>query len=80
MKQKTAAMEGILESILLVHFCRKSPLDRNIQKVVGSSPDEVDFFNLPNSSSHIMALGSTQPLTEIEIFKNMFIKLCLNHL
>jgi hypothetical protein len=23
------------------------------------------FLNLPNSSSHIMALGSTQPLTEM---------------
>jgi hypothetical protein len=31
----------------------------------GSSPDEVDFFNLPNPSSRIMALGSTQPLTEM---------------
>jgi hypothetical protein len=28
-------------------------------------PDEVDFFNLPNSSSLTMALGSTQPLTEM---------------
>jgi hypothetical protein len=28
-------------------------------------PDEVDFFNLPNCSSHTMALGSTQPLTEM---------------
>jgi hypothetical protein len=27
-------------------------------------PDEADFFNLPNPSSSIMALGSTQPLTE----------------
>jgi hypothetical protein len=25
----------------------------------------VDFFNLPNPSSRIMALGSTQPLTEM---------------
>jgi hypothetical protein len=32
---------------------------------VGSSPDEVDFFNLPNPSSCTMALGSTQPLTQI---------------
>jgi hypothetical protein len=33
---------------------------------MGSSPDEVDFFfNLPNPSSRIMALGFTQPLTEI---------------
>jgi hypothetical protein len=29
------------------------------------SPDEVDFFNLPNPSSHTLALGSTQPLTEM---------------
>jgi hypothetical protein len=28
-------------------------------------PDEVDFFNLPNSFSRTMALGSTQPLTEM---------------
>jgi hypothetical protein len=27
--------------------------------------DEVDFFNLPNSSSRTMALGSTQPLTKM---------------
>jgi hypothetical protein len=36
------------------------------RKVAGSSPDEVNFFfNLPNPSSRTMALGSTQPLTEI---------------
>jgi hypothetical protein len=28
-------------------------------------PDEGDFFNLPNSSSRNMVLGSTQPLTEM---------------
>jgi hypothetical protein len=28
-------------------------------------PDEVDFFNLPNPSSHTMVLGSNQPLTEM---------------
>jgi hypothetical protein len=28
-------------------------------------PDDVYFFNLPNAFSHTMALGSTQPLTEI---------------
>jgi hypothetical protein len=31
-------------------------------------PDEVDiyiFFDLPNPSERIMALGSTQPLTEM---------------
>jgi hypothetical protein len=31
----------------------------------GSSLDEVNFFNLPNPSSRTMALGSTQPLTEM---------------
>jgi hypothetical protein len=28
-------------------------------------PDEVNFFNLPHPSSRTMALGSTQPLTEM---------------
>jgi hypothetical protein len=28
-------------------------------------PDEVDFFSLPNPSSHTMALESTRPLTEM---------------
>jgi hypothetical protein len=33
---------------------------------MGSIPDEVIwFFNWPNPSSRTMALGSTQPLTEI---------------
>jgi hypothetical protein len=32
---------------------------------VVSSPDEVDFFNLPNPFSRTMDLGSTQPLTEM---------------
>jgi hypothetical protein len=35
----------------------------------GRSPlqvlDEVDFFKLPNPSSHVMALRPTQPLTEM---------------
>jgi hypothetical protein len=36
------------------------------RKVAGSIPDEViEFFNWPNSSSRTMALGSTQPLTEM---------------
>jgi hypothetical protein len=32
-------------------------------------PDEVDFFNLSNPSSRIMALGWTQPLTEMSTRK-----------
>jgi hypothetical protein len=37
------------------------------QKVMGSIPDEISviFFNLANPSSCSMALGSTEPLTEI---------------
>jgi hypothetical protein len=35
------------------------------RKVAGSSADEVDIFNWPNPSSRTMALGSTQPLTEM---------------
>jgi hypothetical protein len=35
------------------------------RKVARSSPDEVDFFHLPNPSSRTMALGSTKPLTEM---------------
>jgi hypothetical protein len=35
------------------------------RKVAGSISDEVDFFNWPNPSSRTMALGSTQPLTEM---------------
>jgi hypothetical protein len=34
-------------------------------QAVGLSPDEVDFFNLPNLSSRTMALVSTKPLTEM---------------
>jgi hypothetical protein len=33
--------------------------------VAGSSPDEVDFFILTNPSGCTMALGSTQPLTDM---------------
>jgi hypothetical protein len=33
---------------------------------VGSIPDEfIGFLNLPNTCSNNMALGSTQPLTEM---------------
>jgi hypothetical protein len=36
------------------------------QKDTGSNPDEVTgFLNLPNPSSRNMALGSTQPLSEM---------------
>jgi hypothetical protein len=35
------------------------------RKVAGSIPDVIGFFNWPNPSSRTMALGSTQPLTEM---------------
>jgi hypothetical protein len=36
------------------------------RKVAGSIPDMViGFFNWPNLSSHAVAQGSTQPLTEM---------------
>jgi hypothetical protein len=35
------------------------------RKVAGSIPDVTGFFNLPNPSSRIMVLGSTQSLTEM---------------
>jgi hypothetical protein len=36
------------------------------RKVAGLIPDEIiGFFNCPNPSSRTMALGSTQPLTDM---------------
>jgi hypothetical protein len=36
------------------------------RKVAGSIPDDVtEIFNWPNPSSRTVALGSTQPLTEM---------------
>jgi hypothetical protein len=34
------------------------------RKVAGSSPDEMDFFQIAHPSSRTMDLGFTQPLTE----------------
>jgi hypothetical protein len=48
---------------------RGSVVGRGTVLLAGMSPvlvpDELDFFNLPNSSSRTMALGSIQPLTEM---------------
>jgi hypothetical protein len=42
-------------------------------KVVGSNPDEVtEIFNLPNPSSRTMALGFTQPLTEMDTIRSFW--------
>jgi hypothetical protein len=36
------------------------------REIAGSIPDEIiGFFNWPNLSSRTMALGSTQPVTEM---------------
>jgi hypothetical protein len=37
------------------------------RKVADSSPNEWNFFNLPNPSSRTVALGSTQALREMSI-------------
>jgi hypothetical protein len=38
--------------------------------MAGAIPDEIiGFFNLPNSSSRTMTLGSTQPLKEMSTMK-----------
>jgi hypothetical protein len=50
------------------HYCKLTRWLRHYatsRKVAGSSPDGVDFFNLPNHSSRTMVLGSTQLLTEM---------------
>jgi hypothetical protein len=45
----------------VLYWLRHCATSRN---VADSSPDEVDFFNLPNPSGRTMVLESTQPLTE----------------
>jgi hypothetical protein len=37
------------------------------RQVEGSIPDVIGFFNVPNPSSRVTALGPTQPVTEISI-------------
>jgi hypothetical protein len=55
------------EYVLSVYVVGKTTRNvfSTIRMVAGSNPDEVDFFNLPNPSSRTMALGLTQPLTEM---------------
>jgi hypothetical protein len=53
-----ASCFSLLTSPLLVSLFKN-------EKVAGSIPDEVDFFNGHNPSSGTRALGSTQPLTEM---------------
>jgi hypothetical protein len=62
-------IEILEHTVLASHELTSGPsfIFRYILKVslVGLSPNEVEFFNLPNPSSHTMALGFTQPLIEM---------------
>jgi hypothetical protein len=60
--------EGIT-STDLSHFIGLLRHYATSRKVAASNPDEVDFFNWPNPFSRTMALGSTQPLTEVSTRK-----------
>jgi hypothetical protein len=40
---------------------------------VGLIPEVIQFFELPNPSSRIMALGVTQPLTEMSTRKSFWV-------
>jgi hypothetical protein len=63
----TAPLNYIICSLLFsyVGLCIPTKQDATSRKVAGSSPSEMDIFNSPNPSSRTMALGSTQPLTEM---------------
>jgi hypothetical protein len=56
---KASMLLQMLKDILLIHYATN-------WKIMGSSPDEVNFFNFSNPSSRTMALGSTQPLNRNE--------------
>jgi hypothetical protein len=44
------------------------------RKVASSGPDEVvEFLNLPYPSSHTMALGFNQPLTEMSTRRSFWL-------
>jgi hypothetical protein len=64
MSHKIGTKGNVIQLLCSVMFHRLGTLLQ-----AGRSPvrvqDEVIFFNLPNPSSHTMALGSIQPLTEL---------------
>jgi hypothetical protein len=69
-RSKTRLLNQEVHILLLLLLLRGSVIwlsdYAKSRKVTGSIPDEVvGFFNWPNHSSRIMALGSTQPLTEM---------------
>jgi hypothetical protein len=59
------AGEEIPRLFLLLIYISFSLFLLRVVVLIGSCPDDVDFFNLSNPSSRTMALGSTQPLTEM---------------
>jgi hypothetical protein len=67
-------ISGYVRRISAVNLCvcvgaRGSVVDSGTMLQAGRSPvrvqDEVNFFSIPNPSSHTVAMGSTQPLTEL---------------
>jgi hypothetical protein len=61
-------MENFYDVINSFTYIYISVFYPTLRKFAGSIPEEViGFFNLPNPSSRSMALGSTQPLTEMSI-------------
>jgi hypothetical protein len=65
-----SSLPFVVHALLVLHFIALLVIMRGhyatSRKVAGSILDEViGFFNLPNPSSRTMALGSTQPLTEM---------------
>jgi hypothetical protein len=56
----------MLQPIFTISICYTNMHYATSRKVAGSIANEViGFFDLPNPFSRIMALGSTQPLTEL---------------
>jgi hypothetical protein len=55
----------ILCDLCYVSYCSKTAHYAASRKVPGSNTDGVNFLNSPNPSGRTMALGSTQPLTEM---------------
>jgi hypothetical protein len=62
-------LKNNLFSLYVIMGARGSVVGWGTMLQAGRSPvrvrDEVDLFSLPNPSSRTMALGSTQPLTEM---------------
>jgi hypothetical protein len=61
-------MKCFSPDLIIIFKLSRSKFVYETQQVAGSIPDEViRFFSWPNPSSHIIAPGPTQPLTEMSI-------------